>query len=135
MTSTRGENAKMAYDKMIVVLLEHKLDGPIDKALRNTIVNKDIRLVMNLTPMDISTLYQHKDDIKYTPLAVGYKNLIRCVQSFYWYRKGEKNNIDPSWSNVDIDSFEDYRMNKFDSSNPHVRPSKITGSLFSPSSQ
>ena len=136
MTSTRGENAKMAYEKMITELLEHKLDGPIDRALRNAIVNKDIRLVMNLTPMDISTLvYQHKDDIKYTPLAVGYKNLIRCVQSFYWYRKGEENDIDSSWSNVDIDSFEQYRMNEFDSADPHTRPSKITGSLFSPPSQ
>ena len=136
MTSTRSDNARVAYENIILELLEHKLDGPIDKALRKAIIHKDTRSVLNLSNQDISALvYQHKDDIKYTPLAVGYKNLIRCVQSFYWYRKIEGNDIDSSWSNVEIDDFEDYRMSKFDSADPNKRPSKITGSLFTAPSQ
>ena len=109
-----------AYVRLIEVILEHSLDGPVDRALLNTITYRDIRDVLNLMSSQIDTLtYKPGDDDKITPLATGYKNLIMIVKSFYWYLKSISHIIEPDWGNVECDNFEEYQMNIYYPDAPH----------------
>ena len=117
---TRQQVGEKAYIRLIEVILEHKLDGPIDRALLTTITDRDIRDVINLKGSQIDTLtYKHGDDEKLTPLATGYKNLITMVKSFYWYSESISKPIEPDWSNVGCDEFEEYRMKIYCPDAPH----------------
>ena len=92
MPLTRRQVGEKAYIRLIEVILEHNVDGPINRGLLTTIIGRDIRDVLNLKSSQIDTLaYKHGDDEKLTSLATGYKNLITMVKSFYWYSESISN--------------------------------------------
>ena len=46
------------------------------------------------------------------------------VKSFYWYSKSISNAIEPDWSHVACDEFEEYRMNIYCPDAPHQSASE-----------
>ena len=124
---TQMQQSELAFNHVITVLLNQKLDGPIALSLLEYMGNtKDIQLVLDMSDNDIDDLHYFtqqvdtsstspKDEIGDTTivkrdLPKGFKRLVKIFVSFHKYLRAEGADIYFDWSNIDLDTFTHYHQ-------------------------
>ena len=141
---TATQQAQIAFQHAIKVLMDQELDGPVALSLiEYTTGSMDLRLVLNMTDEEIDLLYYYtqeldtssppsKDDdakpktvMVKRDLGIGYKRLVKVFTSFHKYLEGEGAEIYFDWSNIDVDTFNHYRFKIYDGNVTKTAPSRL----------
>ena len=120
----RNDAAKAAFRVLIYEICEQEFRDPITQGLLTLIGSLDIRAVMTLNNSDLDTMqYIHYKDEHYKigtekPLLKSHVSLVKAAIQYNRYKISVGEEIDSSWSNIDIDDWENFRVNIYFSELP-----------------
>ena len=108
--------AKTAFQVLILDLCEQDADGPIHQGLMELIGEEDIRSIMVIQNSDLNemvyTEYKNEDDtVGITKIVVKSQiALVKAAIQYIRYKDIIDLPLNTSWSNVDTDDWDTFRM-------------------------